>query len=166
MLHSALHLSLPQWIDHHAGNAWHNLQERIRGDYGPAYAPGDSNRAVCDLLVQFPERLRDRIDPVLEGLGTGAHPIDPTGEYEARFLEWCSGWYSAHRTAYAMTEDILSPKERWATRLRYCRNAAKEAMPELIEWFESLRAEVCDGGHTAAWRWGDALRDSLAAAAE
>lgn len=157
---STLDLSLPQLVDHHAGNAWHSVQQMIARGYGPGHVQGDTPRAVCGLLVQFPEHLRDRIDPVLEGLRMG---VDPDGGYEDWFIRLCSDWYDAMRAAYAMSEHIQSPKERWETRLRLCRNAAKEAMPELIEWFESLRAEVCDGGHTSAWQWGDTSRDSVEA---
>ncbi|MEF8699335.1 MAG: hypothetical protein V5B33_08425 [Candidatus Accumulibacter sp. UW20] len=153
-------LSLPQLIDHHAGNAWHDTQQWIGRGHGPDHAPGDTLRGICNRLVGLPERLRARIDPVLEGLRTGDEPIDPTGAYEDQFVMWCSDWHAGHRTAYAMSENLQPPKERWATRLRLCRNVAKDVMPELIEWFGSLRAEVCDGGHTAAWGWGDAVRDS------
>jgi hypothetical protein len=135
----------------------------IRNDYSPGYAQGDTLRAVCALLAQLPEHLRDRIDPVLEGLRMG---VDPDGGYEDWFIRLCSDWYDAMRAAYAMSEHIQSSKERGATRLRLCRNAAKEALPELIEWFESVRAEVCDGGYTSAWVWGDGVRASLAAAAD
>lgn len=146
---------LAHYIDHHAGNAYWDAMYFATGDhpFSPEHVPGlDSCRHLADLVAQFPETLRDRLDAVLEALREEA---DPDGYYEQRFMDWSAEWKAAMRAAYAMTDD---GNNRYERRLRLCRQAAEELFPELLEWFDDLRERICDGGHTAAWSWGDMRR--------
>lgn len=146
---------IAHYIDHHAGNAYWKamLWATSTTPLCPLHVPGmDSPRHLADLVTQFPEMMRDRLDTVLEGLHEEA---DPDGYYEQRFLDLCAEWHTAMRTAYAMT---ARGHGRYEQRLRLCRQAAEELFPGWLDWFDDLRHTVCDGGHTAAWEWGDARR--------
>lgn len=146
---------LAHFIDHHAGNGYFQAVCFATGEqpYCPEHDPSlDSSRHVSDLLTTFPDGLRNRLDPVLEALHAEA---DPDGFYESRFMEWQRQWSDAMRAAYDMTKG--RPQER----LRRCREAAEELFPDLLSWFDDLRDNVCDGGHTGAWGWGDERRGNM-----
>lgn len=149
---------LAHYIDHHAGNAYWNAMRWATSStpFCPVHDSGtDKPRHLADLVTQFPESLRDRLDTVLEGLRVEA---DPDGYFENRFMEWQADWHTAMRAVYAMTAKGPS---RYKDRLRLCRQAAEEMFPDLLDWFDELREHVCDGGHTAAWGWGDDRREML-----
>ena len=146
--------SLPQMIDHHAGKAWKVACHFAAQGFCPRYVPNaDSPRSLSDVIARFPEELRNRLDAVLEGLRIDA---DPDGYYEQAFMDWQRDWYSAMQTAYAMS-DSAPKSEKYETRLRLCRRAAEECFPDLEEWFNELRENVCDGGHSRRWGEGDSV---------
>lgn len=146
------HDSLPQMIDHHAGNAWYQIWNFARQGYAPHYQPADNRRALAEIVLHFPQVMRDRLDAVLEGLRL---EIDPDGNYEREYFRWVDDWYRTMTGIYEAT-----PRQ-YAKRLRLMRQAAEEAVPGLIELLERIRFEVCDGGHVHTWVQGDAIREGL-----
>lgn len=156
ILEMTVESGLPQMIDHHLGNAWHKLWQFAQNGYCILYNTKlERAQYVADLVVQFPEAIRSRTDAVFQGI---RHEADPQGYYEQRFMDWEQDWYNSMRAAYAMTNS-LPPRTKYKERLRLCRQAAQENFPALVELLEELREHVCDGGHTAAWLWGDRIRD-------
>lgn len=146
---------LAQFIDHHAGNGYFQAIRFATGEqpYCPEHDPAlDLPRHVSDLLTTFPDGLRNRLDPVLEALHA---EVDQEGFYESRLMEWQRQWSDAMWAAYNMTKG--RPQER----LRMCREAAEELFPDLLGWFDDLRDNVCGGGHTEAWGWGDERREHM-----
>jgi hypothetical protein len=146
------HDSLPQMIDHHAGNAWHQIWNFARQGYAPYHTPEDRPKDLAEIVMGYPEILRGRLDAVLEGV---RQEIDLDGDYEREYLRWARDWYTAMTAIYAAT-----PRQ-YAKRLRLMRQAAEENMPGLVDLLERIRFEVCDGGHTSAWIWGDGIRRGL-----
>lgn len=146
-------LLVPARIDHHLACAWSWIWVYARDGYAPQFVPGaDSPGMVCEMIMAFPEGLRERFDAVLEGLRI---EIDPAGAYEAEFVSWSRAWYAAMSTIYSAT------KGQTERRLRMYRQAAEEAFPALIEWVEKLRYGVFDGGYDSNWSTGDMTREEV-----
>ena len=144
------------YIDHHLGCAWKIVCEFAgKGYVPPGYIPStDSPAVICEMIRNHPEWLRDRLDAALEGLRID---IDPAGVYEAAMVSWTGAWYST------MNEIFIATKGKPARRLAMCRQAAKEAYPVLLAWFEKLRHDVLDGGYDSNWVSGDRLREEACA---
>jgi len=140
---------LPQMIDHHAGNAWFRLWSFAAQGYGPDFTANDKLKSVCEIVMGLPESLRDRLDAVLEGLRI---EIDPDGAFESEFVSWSRDWYKT------MTLIFTATPGQYKKRLTMMQQAAAEAFPAIVVWFERIRHEICDGGHTSAWAMGDEKR--------
>ncbi len=145
--------SLPQMIDHHAGNAWYQLWNFAAQGYAPLHVSGDSRRRLCDVVMNFPRHLRGRLDAVFEGLRL---EIDPAGTFESGYFRLESDWEQVMLAICADTPGL------YQRRLQLMRQAAADEYPQLVVWFERLRYEVCDGGYTTAWMQGDEVKEHTA----
>lgn len=143
---------LPQMIDHHAGNAWYQLWNFAAQGYAPAHWKGDNRKLLCNVIMDYPRHLRGRLDAVFEGLRL---EVDLTRSIEREFYRLEADW---EQTMLAICGDTPG---RYKERFQLMRQAAADAYPDLVEWFERLRYDVCDGGHTSAWLWGDEKRHVL-----
>ncbi|MDA8128089.1 MAG: hypothetical protein M0Z73_05235 [Betaproteobacteria bacterium] len=150
--------NLPLLIDHHAAIAYYDLlclatnpvPFCVRNVNGL-----DSPKTLARLTARFLQNSRPRFDPVLEGLH---EEIDPLGHYEARFMGIQADWNEEMQVAYALTSTGAS---RYQNRLQLCRQAAKELLADLLEWFDDLRGDVCGGGSSGWWIRGDELREKI-----
>lgn len=140
----------PQHIEHHAVCALTEILLPWGRDMRMIEWRGCPLKQVKKIVGTLPIRLRERLDVVFE---IAAQEIDPTKQFEQAFARWEMAFNQA---IIAVDLRFLFEQRGSKARLRAMQIEAYETVLDeyrqlLLQWFQTVKDHLCNGGFDSRW---------------